>query len=130
MPRLVLAPFIPAVALLRTCPASLLSKAAPPQLRGEALALLDAASSVARICMPILSGALIEWKGVTAPFWLQAGLACPLTGTCLLCFTCYLMERLFIIWLQAGMGMAGVAILLTAVDPRAEPARGERAKRE
>lgn len=96
-----LVPFIPAVALLRTCPAALLSKAAPAQLRGEALGLLDAASSVARIGMPMASGALIEWRGVTAPFWLQA-----------------------------SMGAAGVLILVGAVD-LAEPAGGgERAKRD
>ena len=51
--------------------------------------------------MPMASGALIEWRGVTAPFWLQA-----------------------------SMGAAGVLILVGAVD-LAEPAvGGERAKRD
>ena len=101
--RLVLAPFIPAVALLRTCPASLLSKAAPPELRGEALGLLDAASSVARICMPILSGALIELHGVTAPFWLQAELPClPTYLPALTCFTSLLLSVMPAYSLAAG----------------------------
>ena len=51
--------------------------------------------------MPIISGYLIERHGVTAPFWLQA-----------------------------GMGMAGVAILWAAVGPRVEPEGVARAKRE
>ena len=72
----VLALFIPAVALLRTAPAALLSKVAPARLRGEALGLLDAASSVSRIVMPVATGLLVERLGsTTAPFWLQAALS-------------------------------------------------------
>lgn len=72
----VLALFIPAVALLRTAPAALLSKVAPARLRGEALGLLDAASSLSRIFMPVVTGLLVERLGsTTAPFWLQAALS-------------------------------------------------------
>ena len=72
----VLALFIPAVALLRTAPAALLSKVAPARLRGEALGLLDAASSLSRIVMPVATGLLVERLGsTTAPFWLQAALS-------------------------------------------------------
>ena len=77
-----LIPFIPAVAFLRTNPASLVSKVAPPQLRGEALGLLDAASSVSRIVTPLLTGLLVQRYGTTAPFWLQCSLS--LTGVAML----------------------------------------------
>ena len=53
-------------------PAALLSKVAPAELRGEALGLLDASSSLARIAMPMLTGVLVERAGTTAPFWLMS----------------------------------------------------------
>lgn len=67
--------YVPAVSLLRTAPASLVSKKAGREVVGEALGILDACSSVARIVTPLLCGLLFDWLGPSAPFGLQAVLS-------------------------------------------------------
>ena len=63
---------IGAVALLRTLSASVVSKAAPAEMRGEALGALDAVSSLCRIGVPTLAGYLVDRLGIAAPFLAQA----------------------------------------------------------
>ena len=67
--------YVPAISLLRTGPATLVTKTAAPSVRGEALGILDATSSVARVVTPLLSGVLYDRIGPAAPFGLQAALA-------------------------------------------------------
>lgn len=62
----------PGIAILRTAPAAILSKAAPAEARGEALGLLDAAGSVCRILVPAACALAAEALGPSGPFALQA----------------------------------------------------------
>ena len=64
--------YSPAVALLRTAPAALVSTVAPEELRGRALGALDAIGSCARVAVPLITGILTEIFGVTGPFFTQA----------------------------------------------------------
>ncbi|KAL1511714.1 hypothetical protein AB1Y20_005002 [Prymnesium parvum] len=67
--------YVPAVSLLRTAPAALVTKTAQKSVVGEALGILDATSSVARIVTPLLCGILFDRVGPSAPFGLQAALS-------------------------------------------------------
>lgn len=67
--------YVPAVSLLRTAPASLVTKIATPDVVGEALGILDACSSAARVATPLLCGVLYDALGPAAPFGLQACLS-------------------------------------------------------
>ena len=64
--------YVPAISLLRTGPAALVTKTAAPEVRGEALGILDATSSVARVVTPLISGLAYDRIGPAAPFGLQA----------------------------------------------------------
>ena len=64
--------YVPAISLLRTGPASLVTKTAALEVRGEALGILDATSSVARVVAPLLCGLAYDRIGPAAPFGLQA----------------------------------------------------------
>ena len=63
-----------AVGMIRTIPAALLTKAAPPAHRGLVLGRLDAAGSLCRVGLPTLAGALSDRYGVGAAFAAQAAL--------------------------------------------------------
>lgn len=62
-----------AVGLIRTIPASLLTKAAPASQRGAVLGQLDASSSFCRVVLPTLCGALCDRFGLWSAFATQAG---------------------------------------------------------
>ena len=61
-----------AVGMIRTIPASLLTKAAHPSERGAVLGRLDAAGSLCRVLLPTLAGALSDRYGIWAAFAAQA----------------------------------------------------------
>lgn len=73
---------VPGIAMLRTSPAALVMHAAPADARGEALGVLDAASSCLRVLVPLLTGELAFRRGVVSPFGAQAALCAA--GTALL----------------------------------------------
>lgn len=62
-----------AIAILRSSPAALISKAVTPQTQGSALGLLDFSASVCRIVAPLVAGSLVEsTPGVLAPWALNS----------------------------------------------------------
>ena len=61
-----------AVGMIRTVPASLLTKRAPAARRGKVLGRLDAAGSVCRVVLPALCGWLVDECGLWAAFAAQA----------------------------------------------------------
>ena len=77
-------PFSFGVAVLRSTPATFLSKRLRIELQGEGLGLLDSISSLLRVVSPVACGMLIDHAGVRAPLLLQAILcltAALLVGT-------------------------------------------------
>ena len=62
-----------AVGMMRTLPASLLTKIAPSHRRGVVLGRLDAAGSLCRVCLPALAGLLSDRRGLWAAWAVQAG---------------------------------------------------------
>mmetsp|Transcript_38702 Transcript_38702/g.77483 ORF Transcript_38702/g.77483 Transcript_38702/m.77483 type:complete len:86 (-) Transcript_38702:164-421(-) len=60
--------------MVRTVPASLLTKSAPPSARGSMLGRLDATGSMCRVLLPTLFGSLCDHYGLWAAYTLQAGL--------------------------------------------------------
>ena len=69
---LCLLPLALAVSLQRACSATLVSSAAPADAQGDALGALDAVSSLCRVVVPVLGGALATQAGAPAPFLAMA----------------------------------------------------------
>ena len=63
-----------AVGMIRSIPASLLTKYAPASARGAVLGRLDAAGSLCRVLLPTLVGALSDALGLWAAFAAPAGM--------------------------------------------------------
>ena len=68
--------FAVALSVCRSCPATFLSKRTPLSRQGEAMGLLDSASSCCRVVAPLLTGAVADRWGPAAPFGMCAFLAC------------------------------------------------------
>jgi MFS family permease len=69
-----LPPLALAVSLQRAAAPSIISAAAPPAERGEALGALDAMSSACRVAVPLLAGLLAAHGGVQMPYAAQSAL--------------------------------------------------------
>jgi MFS family permease len=64
-----------AIAVMRSSPASLISKSAGESVQGHALGLLDFSSSACRIVAPLIAGSLVEMTtGVLAPWAMNSAL--------------------------------------------------------